>query len=100
MISSSLSHSFGNDFRDTDKEFPIRWCDVFVILFCGIILMSVCGGVYYNYGTFYLLVLEKKLIDPEILALIGTSSDILFCFVLPYTVPYLQRRHGIKNGMF
>jgi len=99
MLSTSISSVLFEE-DSYAKEIRIRWCDVFVILLSGLVLMSVCGGVYYNYGTFYLLILKSQDIDPPTLALIGTSADIIFCFVMPYSVPYLKRAHGIKLGIF
>jgi len=76
-----------------------RCIDVSVILFCGVTLMIVCGGIYYNFGTLYLLILEENDIDAPTLALIGTSADCIFCFILPYVASWLRRR-GITIGMF
>merc|ERR1719499_2946844 len=87
--------------KNTVEKSAFQWTDVFVILFCGLILMILNGGIYYNFGTFYLLILENNPIPPPILALIGTTADTLFVFVLPYAATYLKRNHltvGILVG--
>ena len=76
----------------------MRYVHALLPTMCAFFSMCAIGGVFYNFGTLYTLILENMSIDPTVVPFIGTLSDIIFCSLCPYGT-LLTQRYGFVNSL-
>jgi len=76
----------------------MKYLDTFIPGFCAFFCFMMCGGIYYNFGTLYVYLLDETSMYPPLLTMVGTSSDMIYCFLNPYGAMF-AKKYGISSGI-